>query len=175
MNSDVQKVNHYKYLGVVMDNKLSWAEHIQHICKKLNSRLFCLRKMSKFHVNKIIMGLFYNTVLASVWKYCICCWGGNIKQQDQKCVTSIIKRASYLIGEDQETFSECYEGHLRGKLKNILEDHSHPLYKTLTYCVSVRSGRMILPLSNTNRYRNSFIPQALRLFNKEFKRSSINN
>ena len=43
--SDVERVSVYKYLGIVMDDKLSWHPHVDFLVKRLNVRMYCLRKL----------------------------------------------------------------------------------------------------------------------------------
>ena len=38
----VERVEIYKYLGVVFDGKLNWKENINPVLKKVNTRLYCL-------------------------------------------------------------------------------------------------------------------------------------
>ena len=42
--SSVARVDTYTYLGIVLNNKLTWGDHVDFIGKKLNSRMYCLRK-----------------------------------------------------------------------------------------------------------------------------------
>ncbi|PIK42685.1 hypothetical protein BSL78_20454 [Apostichopus japonicus] len=46
----VDRDTSYKHLGVVLNDHLAWGDHIDILVKKLNSRLYCLRKMSNFDV-----------------------------------------------------------------------------------------------------------------------------
>ena len=41
----VEHVSTYKYLGVMLNNDLSWSNNTDYIISKLNSRLCCLRKL----------------------------------------------------------------------------------------------------------------------------------
>ncbi|XP_072044920.1 uncharacterized protein [Amphiura filiformis] len=83
---NVERVSSYKYLGIMIDDKLNWHIHVDHMVKKLNSRMYCFRKLNFFHVNSRILALFYDSVVASVWRYCLLCWGGNITIGDRQRV-----------------------------------------------------------------------------------------
>ena len=155
------------YLGLVIDDNLNWHPHVEHLCKNLNSRLFCLRKMSKFKVDGRILQLFYNAVITSVWSYCLCTWGGNAAGTDIKKISTIITQASRLIGEPQESFDKLHQKVLRTKLIKVQKDESHPLHGIFSAATSHRSGRMLLPFAKTNRHKLSFVPQAMRLFNAD--------
>ena len=50
----VEKVDTYKYLGVVFDSKLIWKENINSMLKKVNLRMYCMRKLRSFPVNSDI-------------------------------------------------------------------------------------------------------------------------
>ena len=43
-NEPVEIINTYKYLGVTVDDKLNWQAHSSISFKKMNQRLFLLRK-----------------------------------------------------------------------------------------------------------------------------------
>ena len=53
----VEKVETYRYLGIVIDHKLSWKQNLKYIIKKTHSRFYCLRKLRS---------------LMSVLNYCNC-------------------------------------------------------------------------------------------------------
>ena len=67
--SEVQRLTEYTYLGVILVTKLSWSNNIDYIIKKLNTRLYCMRKLHSFKVDKLMLCTFYNFVVSSVWKY----------------------------------------------------------------------------------------------------------
>ena len=58
----MERVETYKYLGVVFDSKLNWKENINPVLKKVNMRLYCLRKLRSFGVNSSMLVTFYNAV-----------------------------------------------------------------------------------------------------------------
>ena len=49
----------YKYLGVVFDSKLNWKENIDSVLKKVNSRMYCMRKPRSFGVNSDMLITFF--------------------------------------------------------------------------------------------------------------------
>ena len=81
--STIDRVSSYRYLGIMIDDKLAWHDHIDYLIKRLNVRMYCFRKLNYFHVDKRILALFYESVVASVWRYCLLswlCWDGNVSQ-----------------------------------------------------------------------------------------------
>ena len=62
----VERVETYKYLGVVFDSKLNWKENTNSVLKKVNMRMYCLRKLRSFGVNSDMVVTFYNAVTCSI-------------------------------------------------------------------------------------------------------------
>ena len=74
----VERVETYKYFCVVFDSRLNWKENINSVLKKVNTRLYCLRKLRSFGVNSGMLVTFYNAVICSIIVYGSVCWCGNI-------------------------------------------------------------------------------------------------
>ena len=74
----VERVDTYKYLGVVFDSKLNWKENINSVLKKVNSRMYCMRKLSSFGINSdmlVVFIYFYNAVICSYYAwFCLLGW-----------------------------------------------------------------------------------------------------
>ena len=43
---EIAQIGQYKYLGVHLDNKLSWNVHVHSVCSKVHQRLYFLRRQS---------------------------------------------------------------------------------------------------------------------------------
>ena len=138
--------------------------------KILNSRMYCFRKLKFFHVNSRILALFYDSVVASVWRYCLLCWGGNITIGGRQRVERVIKEAGKIIGSPRQDFETVYTDILLKKLTDVMEDLQHPLHHRLSYHHNSKTGRMRLPRANTDRYLNSFVPQAIFYHNSKYRR-----
>ena len=83
----VEHVCTYKYLGVMLNNDLSWSNNTDFIISKQNSHLYCLRKHQKFNI-EICIFIRWLTKLR-LKKNCVC-WGGNIPKLDIHRITGII-------------------------------------------------------------------------------------
>ena len=164
--SAVARVETYKYLGIVLNNKLSWGDHVDLIVKKLNSRMYCLRKLNSFHITPEILNVFYTSTIVSVWRYCLVCWGGNVSKREKRRIDSIVRKAERVIGASQPSVDSVYLDLVGGKLEMVWSDTSHPLYGQLRSQLIPRgSGRLGLPYAGTNRHPASFIPKAIKMFN----------
>ena len=72
------------------------------------------------------------------------------------------------MGMPLDSFKTLYEKRLFKKLMQILNDPTHPMRHYFDSRRSNRSGRFSLPKTNTNRYKASFLPSALSIFNENY-------
>ena len=166
----VERVETYKYLGIVIDNQLNWKEHAKQVSTKANTRLYFLRKLRSFDVSADILNLFYSSVVRSVMSFGLVCWGGNLVKDDVNKMDKLIKRASSIVGRKQDDFMRLYDRRVVVKLSDILSDDTHPLRGEFDSRHIERSGRYRLPAIATQRYKNSFIPRAIAAFNDRYVR-----
>ncbi|KAJ8022663.1 hypothetical protein HOLleu_37627 [Holothuria leucospilota] len=166
----VERVNQYKYLGVMFDHQLRWDAHVDYVSRRLKSRMYCLRYLRSFNVNQDILLLFYNSIICSVWSYSIISWSGNATKSLKVIIDNFVKKASRIVGVPLPTVDTVYENRVHEKLISVLKDNSHPMFSKLNDSIIPRSGRMRPPRTHTNRYPSSFLCQAIRIFNLNFTR-----
>ncbi|KAI5103643.1 gastrula zinc finger protein XlCGF28.1-like [Silurus meridionalis] len=163
---DIVRVDSYKYLGVHLNNKLDWTDNTEAIYKKGQSRLFLLRRLRSFGVQGELLKTFFDSVVASAIFYGVVCWGSSISTADRKRLDKLIRKASSVLGIPLDTVQEVGERRMVTKLSSLLENASHPLYETVTSLSSSFSNRLIHPKCLKERYRRSFLPAAIRLYNQ---------
>ena len=72
-NTRLERVNKFKYLGVLLDNTLSWKDHVEYIGNKISSRLGILRRARKV-LSKPTCQMLYNTLVLPLFDYCSPVW-----------------------------------------------------------------------------------------------------
>ena len=73
-SSELEKCNHYKYLGVFIDKDLCWKKHIEYICSKISKACGALARL-RHCVNTEIMKNVYYALVHSYIRYGILVWG----------------------------------------------------------------------------------------------------
>ena len=157
----VEVTTTYKYLGLTIDNKISWEDHVSTIIKKVNQRLYFIRKLKSFNVDTQIMETFYIMAIQSVISFGITCYGGNLGKQHEKRLDRVVRKASRIVNSQFSAFIDLYNGNTIKIAEKILKDSNHPLHNE--YDISERSRRLISKTARTSRYLNSFIPTSTRL------------
>ncbi|KAI5098355.1 gastrula zinc finger protein XlCGF28.1-like [Silurus meridionalis] len=163
---DIVRVDSYKYLGVHLNNKLDWTDNTEAIYKKGQSRLFLLRSLRSFGVQEELLKTFFDSVVASAIFYGVVCWGSSISTADRKRLDKLIRKASSVLGIPLDTVQEVGERRMVAKLSSLLQNASHHLYETVTSLSSSFSDRLLHAKCLKERYRRSFLPAAIRLYNK---------
>lgn len=65
----LEKVVTMKYLGIIIDNKLTFNDHINYICKKISKKLGFAYRVSK-HLTLNTRKTIYNTIIKPHFEYC---------------------------------------------------------------------------------------------------------
>ena len=145
----VEFVETYKYLGSLIDNKLTFISNTEMLCKRGQQRLFCLRKLSKFRVDKTLMTLFYKSYIESVLTFSLICWYGSLTVKAKTALSNIVKVSSKIIGVQQSSLSVLYDRQVVRKANAVISDSSHPLHSEFQILPS--GSRYGLPPVKINR------------------------
>lgn len=75
-NNAIDEVDNTKFLGVNIDKKLNWKQHVENLCKKLNSLVYVLYKLAPV-VNEETILIAYHGLIASNIRYGVMFWGNS--------------------------------------------------------------------------------------------------
>ena len=144
----VEIVKKYKYLGVLIDDKLKWSENVNALYSKGQQRLFFVRRLKSFHIDKELLSLFYYSVVQSVILNCSICWWSCLTIKDRNKLEYVRKVASRIIGLSLPTLESVYCSKACDKVTAIVKGNN-----VLSHCVSwLKSGRRLQSLKcRTNR------------------------
>ncbi len=97
----VEWASSYKYLGLIIDNKLCFDTHVEAVCKKGQQRLHCLRRLSTFNISRTLMTMYYKSYIEFVLCFSICCWYGNVNVKHRNSFNGIVNQGSKITGIKQ--------------------------------------------------------------------------
>ena len=92
---NIQRVTETKFLGVIIDELLSWKDHIIHISKKVSRATGILNKI-KYKLDKATLRNLYYTFLYPYLIYCNHVWGNACQSYMRKLIT-LQKKAIRII------------------------------------------------------------------------------
>ena len=85
----------------------------------------------------------------------------------QRKKNKLVKKANSVVGGGLENLEVVAERRMSSKLSSILDNPSHPLFHELSLRRSVFSQRLTLPQIKTDRFGGSFVPAAIKVFNRK--------
>lgn len=74
-NVNIPVSNETKYIGILLDKRLTWGPHLKNKRKMANSRLHLFRPLLKSKLKLKLKILLYKTVIRPLWFYGIQIWG----------------------------------------------------------------------------------------------------
>ena len=103
----IKCVKETKFLGVIIDNKLSWDAHIKYLNSKLKCEIGKLNRMKHVIPNELYKNL-YLTLFESHLSYGITAWGGVSKNLLKSLFTTQKKCIRIMFG-DQDAYMAKFE------------------------------------------------------------------
>ena len=79
----VKKVDHIKFVGVVIDDELNWEAHVKHLKSKLCAAIVIIKRIKRYIPKSEYINIS-NSLFMSHLSYCISAWGGISKYKLQK-------------------------------------------------------------------------------------------
>ena len=133
-NTLLPQVDQTKFLGVVIDEKLSWLTHIKYLTKKLSCCTGRLNRIIQFIPSSHHESL-YHTLFESYLSYGISVWGSE-KQTKLKNIFKVQKKAMRVIFGDREKFLDKFKTCVRARPFSeqkltaafYIKEHTKPLY-----------------------------------------------
>lgn len=89
----LDEVDSTKFLGIIIDQRLNWKAHTDHLCKRISSSAYCLFKLaSELHTDALLTA--YHGLVASVLRYGIIFWGNSTNKESvfkaqKRCLRSM--------------------------------------------------------------------------------------
>ena len=176
----LERVNDAKYLGVILNEKLSWNSHIDNISKKGHNTLNFLQR-NIVNCPQNIKSLSYSTLVRPQLEYCAAVWDPHTKRNTDK-LESVQRKAARFV-----TYDFCRRSSVSAMLttlewKTLEERRRHIkltlLFKIVNNLVDIKPTmlnqstahlgehhRYIVPYARTLLYKHSFFPSAIRAWN----------
>ncbi|OXA54629.1 putative RNA-directed DNA polymerase from transposon BS, partial [Folsomia candida] len=89
MGHTVQRVNFFKYLGLVLDEQLAFDDHYDQTCRTVTSSIHLIsRHKRSFSPKKLV--IFSKSLILCVIEYCIPVWGDVVSCNDRAEIASLL-------------------------------------------------------------------------------------
>lgn len=174
-NTQLRSTDQSKYLGVTINNNLSWAPHICNITSKAKNTLRFIKRNIKTD-NKQVKEIAYKTYVRPQVEYCSTVWHPWQKYLTYKLEMIQRSAARYILNDYNYTSSVSKMiADLNWK---TLEERRNQASLVMFFKISnglvavdhhhltpTRNLNFLIPHSVTNYHANSFFPRSIRLWN----------
>jgi len=159
---------HTKFLGLIVDNTLSWKSHMDHLINKLSTACYVIRSVKLCANTNIIM--IYHSLFHAVMTYGIIFWGNSshsikVFRMQKKAIRIIMRHGNR--ESSRNLFKEL----------NILPSMSQNIFSLLTFVSNNREqyfANSEIHNINTRHTSNLHLPRAhLNIYQKGVSYSGI--
>ena len=183
-NSHIERTNVKKFLGMYIDERLTFGDHTNKICLKMSRSVGVMRRLKAFIPRDILKKLFYSFIY-SKFTYGIICYGSAYQNQVQR-VKKVIDRSLKLVFNTRFITSEllkhekvldfdmAYKYFCTIKMYKILHLNNHPSLAAKINSFqtnhthntrAVFNENLRLPLFLSTKCQNSFIYRGIDFWN----------
>lgn len=97
--------------------------------------------------------------------FAVVCWSSNIRACDTNRLDKMIKKAGSVLGLKLESLETVVESKMLNEIFPIIDNDQHPLHHTVDRQQGSFFHRLPQLSCQRNRYKKSFLPQAITLYN----------
>lgn len=128
-------------------------------------RILFLRILRNLKVENTILTMFYKSVIESTLCFGLTTLYGCLTVKNKRKLKKVVRIAGKL-GVKVTTLDDLYSRNVLCTIRKIMNDNTHPLNDNYVF---LRSGKRLgLPLQKTSRYKNSFVPVSIKLYNSVY-------
>ena len=96
-DNQIERVDSFQLLGVVISSDLTWKAHVSHIVSKASKRLYIVYQLLRAGVSSSDVLTVYCALIRSVLEYCAPVWHCGLTQSQTDEIESVQKRVLKLI------------------------------------------------------------------------------
>ena len=159
-NVFIEALHSIKLLGIIIDDRFTWKEHVNQILSKLRKRVYFLHALRQANASTTILSRVYEALVRSVMTYAFPAWC-NVSATRFRSLLQFEKRLKKVFRfHTDTTLEECCKT-MCSRLAIKAYDKNHPLNAIYDVSASRYSSRLGTShrkiRSRTERFRLSFI------------------
>ena len=183
-NVNIEIVDRYTFLGIILDSNLTYSFHIINLCNKLSKIVYLFRKLKFLNLRNLI--ILYNLLFLSNMSYGIEIWG-NVYEDRLKKLVLIQKKTIRIINKnmiDKSQLPLIRLSHTNNMFKynSILKFNELITFRIILFLYNLLHNnyninldtffiynkdktRFILPLMKTTKFQNTIFFKGPKYYN----------
>ena len=169
--TDIELIRDSKLLGVQIDNRLTFGNHVATILSACSQRFYVLKLLKNQGMPLSCLSDVFDSIIVGKITYCISAWGGFLKESDVNKINSIFKKGKCYgytdTRHDMKGLMHHFDSALFNKMRANEEHCLHqilPLSQNNDKNLRARGHDYALPMCLTSSYKTSFLPRCLSSF-----------
>ena len=169
-NMVINLTNSVKFLGLYIDNKLSWKYHIDYLCKIISRNMGIINKLKAFFPHHILFSL-YNTLILSYINYGILAWGSAAATTINRLL--ILQKRALRIVNNSHYFAHTNPFFVKHKSLKINDLYNLQLGSFMFQLVHNELPKCLTSMFTSNKLVHSYSTRQASLFHIPLTRSSL--
>jgi hypothetical protein len=141
-NDEIKRKTKIKFLGMTIDDKLDWTDHVRHVRNKISSGIYAINKVKHFMNRKHLLTLYYSLIYPYL-DYGISLWGSTCQTNKRKVFVMQKKAVRIISGAKYNDHTDP----LFTKLKILKLEDIHEL-QIAKYMYALNNGMLPKALIN---------------------------
>ena len=128
----ISSCNSAKLLGVIIDERLSFQDHVDSVVSKCNQRIFALRKLKSYGTDRSSLLRYYSAMIMSVLVYACPAWFPLTDKQCRHDLESVQRRVVEIIAPECSGYTERLDTLSLNTLESVLKERTTQYYDMIT-------------------------------------------
>ena len=180
-NESIPQVSSHRLLGIILDQNLTWCDHIDMLLNRISSKIYQLSRIKNF-IDINTRKLFYLAYIEPYFTYCSSVWGHTYSSHTKR-LTSIQRRAIKAVNNnvisnyrDLFVFSKILPVNDKVQFRDCILIHKILYGNAPTYLSSFVNKRtcqyfsyeprFVIPFPNIDIYKMSFSYKGVVFWNQ---------
>jgi len=160
-----EQVTSFKLLGVMVDNRLKWDNHVDYIFKKASKRLYSLRLLKRAGVERQSIVRVYKATVRPILEYAVPVWQVIPNVLSDK-IESIQRRALHTIAPEFNSYTEALDAM---KLETLAERRHNICVQYMTKIKTDKNHPLHILLPKEQHKNNKYNLRSKQNFTYLFK------
>jgi hypothetical protein len=169
-NETLEVCGFAKLLGVTIDKNLTFNQHVEEVCSKSSFRLYAMRALQRYGLNKNGLLRYYLANIRPLLTYACQAWAPLTSQANKSRLESVQRRALRIIHPDgtyEDNMTDCAVPTIRQHIDTVCTEHIRKIFENASHplneCILRNNNRKTrvsrnaqVPKLRTAKYQNSF-------------------
>ena len=108
----IERVTHFKILGVWLSDTLSWSHHVHHMTSRASPRLYYIKQLKRSGLTREDLLVYYKTMIRPILEYACPVWHAGLTSGESDLLEQTQKRALKIIYPDLPYVESLDSAHL---------------------------------------------------------------